>query len=104
MSVTILVQDISASVAVTEQIVTVDVGEQGPQGIPGPTGPAGGNFVFTQNTPASSWTIVHNLGLYPNVTVIEFGGAQVEGDLTYDSVNQLTLTFGVSISGTAYLS
>lgn len=53
---------------------------------------------------ATSWVITHNLGYYPNVTVIDSTGTVCEGDLTYTSNNVLTLTFSEAITGTAYLS
>jgi hypothetical protein len=50
------------------------------------------------------WTIHHNLGYYPNVTVFDSNDDEVEGDLDYTDDNNLTLTFAVPISGIAYLS
>jgi hypothetical protein len=79
-------------------------GPQGPQGPQGPAGPIGGFYVHTQNTPASTWVITHNLGVYPQASVLEFGGDTVEGVISYQSANQLTIVFSVSISGTAYIS
>jgi hypothetical protein len=51
-----------------------------------------------------SWVITHNLGFYPNVVVTDSAGTVVEGDLTYVSVNELTVTLTHAISGYAYLS
>ncbi len=53
---------------------------------------------------ATSWVITHNLGYYPNVTVVDSTGTVCEGDLTYTNNNSLTLTFSEAITGTAYLS
>lgn len=75
-------------------------GPQGPQGIPG----TGLYYNHTQNTPSSVWTINHNLGIYPQVSVVEFGGENVIGDVVYVNTNQITVSFSVSISGYAYLS
>ena len=61
-------------------------------------------FVFYQNTPASTWTINHNLNFYPNVTVVDSAGTVVEGEMSYVSASQLVLTFGSAFSGNAYLS
>lgn len=60
------------------------------------------NFSFTQSTPASVWTITHNLGRFPSVTVSDSTGRVVEGDINYVSVNQLTVTFIAAFSGSAY--
>jgi hypothetical protein len=75
-------------------------GPQGEQGIPGPSLA----YVHTQNTPASAWTINHNLGIFPQVSIIEIGGANVEGEVIYLNNNSLTVSFTVAISGTAYIS
>jgi hypothetical protein len=61
-------------------------------------------YVFNQNVASSSWTITHNLGFYPNLTVQDSGGSIVEGEITYTNSNSLTVTFQASFSGTAYLS
>ena len=57
-----------------------------------------------QNTPSSSWVIAHNLGFYPNVTVVDSAGTVVEGNIAYTNANSVTLTFTGSFSGDAYLS
>jgi hypothetical protein len=62
------------------------------------------SYVFTQGTPANPWVINHNLGFYPNVTVVDSGGSNVEGDISYPSVNQMQISFSGAFSGTAYLS
>lgn len=81
-------------------------GPQGPQGAQGVQGPPGPTLAYThtQNTLASTWDISHSLGIYPQVSVVEFGGANVEGDVTYLSTNALRITFSAPISGYAYLS
>jgi hypothetical protein len=62
------------------------------------------NFHYTQGAAASTWTITHNLGKYPSVTVIDSANDMVEGVIQYNSVNQLTLTFSGAFSGDAYLN
>lgn len=92
-------------IAVTEQVIDIDVGTSGPQGPPGPpVTPENLAYVHIQSTPADVWVIVHNLGFQPNVTVLDSAGTQVEGDIEYNSTNQLTMSFIGSFSGTAYLS
>jgi hypothetical protein len=61
-------------------------------------------YHHTQNTSSNTWTITHNLGFYPNVTVADSGGSLVEGEITYSSVNALTIRFTSAFSGQAYLS
>jgi hypothetical protein len=61
-------------------------------------------YTYVQNSPASSWRIVHNLNFYPNITVVDSGGSQVEGEVNYLDPNSLVLTFTSAFSGHAYLS
>jgi len=62
------------------------------------------NYTHTQGSVSSTWTINHNLGFKPNITVIDSGGSQAMGDRTDPSVNQTILTFSPGFSGTAYCS
>jgi hypothetical protein len=61
-------------------------------------------YIHTQGAANSAWTITHNLGFYPNVTVQDSGGSIVEGEITYTNTNSLTVSFEAAFSGTAYLS
>lgn len=78
-------------------------GATGPQGPPGPAG-TGTTFVHTQAPLSSSWVIVHNLNRNPSVVVVDSGDSVVIADVEYDSVNQVTVTFGSPTSGKAYLN
>lgn len=62
------------------------------------------SYLHTQNTAASTWTINHNLGKYPSVTVVDSAGDQVEGDVNYPGLNQATVTFSAPFSGRAFLN
>lgn len=85
-------------------------GVQGIQGIQGPQGPPGGGgsgsmyYAHHQTSPLTVWTITHNLGAKPNVSVVDSADSQVEGDVQYVDNNSLTLTFTGAFSGWAYLS
>jgi hypothetical protein len=87
---------------------TGSTGSTGPAGPTGPQGPAGATqvvaYTHTQNAVSLSWVITHNLGFYPNVVVTDSAGTVVEGDISFQSVNQLTVTLTHAISGYAYLS
>ncbi len=65
---------------------------------------AGGFFRFIQSTPQAQWQITHNLGGYPNVTVVDSAGSVVVGDVTYTSITDLTVDFSAGFAGEAYLS
>jgi hypothetical protein len=66
--------------------------------------PVGGNYTHTQSTASSTWTITHNLGFSPAVSVVDSGGNHVIGDVNYVSVNVLTISFSAPFGGSAYLS
>ena len=82
-------------------------GPQGPQGPPG-EGSGGGEgaqfYVHTQMVASNVWTVNHNLGYRPAVTVYDTAPDQVFGEITHIDPNSLTITFSDAISGTAYMS
>ena len=61
-------------------------------------------YVFAQPTPASSWTIAHQLNRYPSVTVVDSAGEVVIGDIRYVDANTITAAFSGGFSGSAYLN
>ena len=83
-----------------------DVSLMGPPGPPG--GGAGGSdasFIYDgTGAPSTTWTVIHNLGKFPAVTVVDTGNSVIIPNIHYDSVNQVTITFANATSGKAYLS
>ena len=61
-------------------------------------------YTHTQGVASDTWTINHNLGFYPNLTVQDSGGTIYEGEITYTNTVSLTVTFSSAFSGKAYLS
>lgn len=61
-------------------------------------------FLFTQGTASKVWVITHDLNKYPSVTVMDSGGSIIVGDVVYDSVNQITVSFSAEFAGTATLN
>jgi hypothetical protein len=61
------------------------------------------SFTHEQGSPSATWVITHNLNTFPVVTVKDSAGSVVLGTTTYDSENQVTLTFTGTFGGTAYL-
>jgi hypothetical protein len=73
----------------------------------GPVTPTTGDehYLHQQAVPSALWTITHNLGFYPNVTVIDSANTQVEADPVYVSDSVLTIAFpGGAMAGSATLS
>ena len=62
------------------------------------------SFYFVQNEALDTWVIVHNLNKYPAVSVIDSSGSEVIGEVTYDSINQITITFKGAFKGNATLN
>jgi hypothetical protein len=62
------------------------------------------SYEHTQGVANTSWTITHNLGFKPNVTVIDSAGNIVEGEIVYTNSESLTVSFVYAFSGKAYLS
>jgi hypothetical protein len=107
MSDTIIVEPVVYELVVTQEVYQIDVTAPGPQGIQGPQGVPGadtGAYTYTQVAPASVWNITHNLGINPAVTTVDSAGNVVEGTLLYLTTNTLRVTFGIAISGNAYMS
>jgi hypothetical protein len=77
-------------------------GPQGPQGIPGTTPTIA--YTYTQNTVSSTWSITHSLNYKPNVTTTDASGFTIEGEVSYTTLNTVTITFGIATTGFAYLS
>lgn len=50
-------------------------------------------FEFTQSVPAGDWYVVHNLGKYPNVEVINSDGDAILADVHFISLNAVHITF-----------
>ena len=104
--------------------IPVYEGPQGPEGLPGPPGPQGiqgpegpegpkgdpgppglNSYVHDQMVPSSFWTVNHNLGYKPGgVFVTDSSGADVEGEVSHVTVNQLTIEFATAFSGQAIVS
>ena len=79
-------------------------GAKGQQGVQGVTGLAGGSFTHNQSTANTVWNIPHNLGFYPNVSVMDSSNRKVLTDINYVDQNNLQVIIANAFSGIAYLS
>ena len=71
---------------------------------PGSAGPGDLHYTFTQLTAAATWTVAHNLGKYPSVSIVDTGNTQLMADVHYVDANNLTISFGAATSGSAYIN
>jgi hypothetical protein len=62
------------------------------------------HFIFSQANPSSVWTVNHNMGKIPAVTVLDSSGNEVEGEIVHVNTNQLILTFSAAFAGSALLN
>jgi hypothetical protein len=102
--------DVPSNVATgkyVRQIIVTAPGPQGPGGLSGLQSSDIADLVsyrHVQNSPLTTWTIVHNLNFYPNVTVFNSADDQVEGNVTHSNETTLTITFSSALAGKAHLS
>lgn len=62
------------------------------------------NYIHNQSTPLDTWVINHNMGKNPSVSVVDSANDEVEGEVKYNSTNQITIKFTAAFSGKAYLN
>ncbi len=78
------------------------IGPEGPQGPKGDT--AAASYIHEQSSPSKTWLINHQLDFFPAVTVVDSGGSDVVGSISYVDRDNLVIMFGVPFGGKAYLS
>ena len=61
-------------------------------------------FEFTQAVPSLVWSIQHNLGKFPSVSVVDTGNTTVITQIDYIDNNNLTITNSAQFAGKAYLN
>lgn len=62
------------------------------------------SYIHAQPVPSSLWTVTHNLGKFPSVTIIDTANTEVEGDVEFVSNNQLIIRFSTAFSGKAFIN
>jgi hypothetical protein len=91
------------NIIVTPIINQITVASPGPQGPAGAFTPSDIAYTHTQAVSSAVWTINHNLGFNPVAVVLDSGGTQCEGSVTYPTVNQMVITFTGAFTGVAYI-
>ena len=59
---------------------------------------------WTQDFSTTTWTVTHNLGKYPAVTVVDDNGNIMYGDITYTNQNSISIEFSSDVNGKVYLN
>ena len=78
---------------------------EGPMGPPGDIGAL--SFRFVQDVPAAEWVVTHDLGFWPNVSVVANFGAGLENvvaDIVWDTLNVIRVGFDLPLTGEVFLS
>lgn len=63
-----------------------------------------GTYTQCFESASSIWTVTHNLGSFPSVTVVDSANTVVVGNVDYISSQQLRITFNASFSGCVFLN
>jgi hypothetical protein len=61
-------------------------------------------YLHDQQVASTTWDIIHNMNKYPSINIVDSSNDIIMGDVKYNSLNQLTITFTANISGKAYLN
>jgi hypothetical protein len=61
-------------------------------------------YTHQQFVPAALWTINHNLGIWPAVSIFDTGGHEIEADVAHQNSNQLLIRFAIPVAGLARLT
>lgn len=62
-----------------------------------------GSYIHEQAVPATTWSVVHNLARFPQVTTVDSAGTVVEGDIQYLDNNNIEVNFAAPFSGRAFI-
>lgn len=62
------------------------------------------SFEHNQISPSSVWTIIHNLGKNPSVTTTDSAGNVVIGNVKYESINKVIISFTAAFAGKAFFN
>ena len=61
-------------------------------------------YIHDQQASSNSWTITHNMNKYPAVNIVDTANDEVIGEVRYNTLNQITISFTAATSGKAYLN
>lgn len=92
----------TSRISIVQQSNNVLVSAVGVQGPPGPSGSAAA-YVHTQSSASTTWTINHNLGFVPSVSLYTVGGVEFEAEVVNVSNNQCVVYLVTALAGTARL-
>lgn len=62
------------------------------------------HYVHEQQVASTTWVINHNMNKYPSVNIVDTANDEVTGEVKYNTLNQITISFTAAFSGKAYLN
>lgn len=62
------------------------------------------SHIHTQTVASALWTITHNLGKYPSVSIIDSANEEVIGEVEHINNNTLNIKFTAAFSGKAFIN
>jgi hypothetical protein len=65
---------------------------------------ASGTYSQCFDIPSANWTITHNLGKFPSVTVVDSTNTLVVGNVVYTNSNIINITFNSAFAGCVFLN
>lgn len=66
--------------------------------------PGDKNKVISIDVASSVWILEHNLNKYPAVSIVNSANVTVYGDIVYDTLNKVTVTFNAAHTGKAFFN
>lgn len=102
--VVIVEDDGVVNVVETAEVVNVieTPAAQGPSGAAGQS--ANASYPHMQGTALDVWTVNHNLGFRPAITVLSVGGREMWAEILHTSANQAMVYFDSPVAGMAICS
>jgi hypothetical protein len=61
-------------------------------------------YVHDQQVASATWVVNHNLGKFASVSIVDTANDEIIGEVRYNSLNQITITFASLVSGKAYIN
>lgn len=72
--------------------------------VAGVISPKDSHYTHNQNSVSDTWSVTHNLGKKPSVTVVDSADTVLYGAVSYTDDNSLTITLSAPTSGKAYMN
>jgi hypothetical protein len=60
-------------------------------------------FIYSAPSASAEWVITHNMGRYPEVTLVDSTNRVMMADITYVDINTVRVEFAYATGGSAYL-